>query len=545
MAGPRIQLPVRVGEFFREHRNGRRRFLALTYEFNPAAFERAFSAVLPQSVQVDVIAGKECEGSTMHARFWRANCPSTFHPKMICLLADDKVRVGLGSANLTSGGMGENLEVWGWFELGEDDVVLAGVRGFLQSLQTRGVFSREAQVKEFIEALPKAFGRRNVLSTVEGPLLGQVLQRLKKPVQRVDIMTPINGDPSALVREIVAATGTAEISLYTGESPMPIVSGVKIYYSLVRPGGDESDEGLRTASCAHAKLYAFYHGQSVDLFWGSANLSYSAWMARGKRANVEILVHTRMKARGWKSLRDHPLPGHSWTPCVPERKAPPEPVERPATSLRLLHAVMDKGRLRLEASASGKVAVELRAENSRRTVRCSMVFKSAVTVVPRLFAHQLGCVGSNAPRWLQWRSHRASDWCKIPVNRLEIIGDDSKPMDLAQQLYWEYCGRRLPRENGDTGLPSENDLEKEANASDDERELRQCDHQGELDRFVLEWRSIAQRVALAAGGNSALRRFHIAAVLLRIKDDSCEVPERWPSYRIDFVRQLLKRKWQK
>lgn len=546
MPGRRIQLPVRVEEFFREHPIGRRRLLALTYEFDPAAFERAFATVLRRPIQVDVIAGKECEGSTMRARFWRANWPGTFHPKMICLLADDQVCVGLGSANLTSSGMGENLEAWGWFDLDEDRVMLGGIRDFLKGLQDQNVFSRKAMVGEFIEALPEASSQQGVLSTLQGPLLDQVLHRLDKPVQKVDIVTPINGDPSALVRQIVAASGTQAISLYTGEQPVPLVSGVKAYYRLERPGEDESDEGLRAVSLAHAKLYAFYHRQRVDLFWGSANLSYSAWMARGKRANVEILVHTRMKAREWIFLRDRTLPpGHHWVPDTPERRFQPEPIERPCASWRLLHAVLDQGRLWLEASASRKVTVEIRTENSRRTVRCSLVFKDAEAVIPRTCARHLDCDGDHTPRSLLWRSNKAAVWCRIPVNRLDVIGESTESADLAQQLFWEYCGRRLPRQDAALGLTPASDLGEDGDLPDDERELTLCDHQGELDRFVLEWRLIARRAALAAGLNSALRRFHINAILVRIEEASRESPERWPPYRIEFVRQLLERKWQK
>src|SRR5579862_6092364 len=112
MAAPRIQIPAYVEHFFRTHRKGRRRLLALTYEFDPSAFERAFESILRQDVQVDIVAGVAFSGTSSDARLWGARWPGTFHPKMLCLLANDVVSIGLGSANMTSSGLRENLETW-------------------------------------------------------------------------------------------------------------------------------------------------------------------------------------------------------------------------------------------------------------------------------------------------------------------------------------------------------------------------------------------------------------------------------------------------
>ena len=72
--------------------------------------------------------------STESANYEMRLVADIFHPKVICLLADGQVCVGLGSANLTSSGMAENLEAWAWFNAPEDHPVLAGVRRFLQEM---------------------------------------------------------------------------------------------------------------------------------------------------------------------------------------------------------------------------------------------------------------------------------------------------------------------------------------------------------------------------------------------------------------------------
>lgn len=140
-------------------------------------------SVLTWPVQVDVITGKNCEGSTTRAHFWRARWAGTFHPKIIYLLANERVCVGLGSANLTSGGLGENLETWRYFvedEEGHD--VLAGARKFLEQLKKEGALPTKVEIEEFILALPESKTTvDSFLSSLEGSLLDQVVSRIRKP----------------------------------------------------------------------------------------------------------------------------------------------------------------------------------------------------------------------------------------------------------------------------------------------------------------------------------------------------------------------------
>ena len=154
---------------------------------------------------------------------------------------------------------------------------------FLQECRTGGV-PRNILVEEFIEALPQSSLPTAVLSSLQGSLLDQVVGRLAPGVQKVDIVTPINGDPSALVRKLVAATGTRDISLFTSEEPVPLVPGVKAYHTLERPGENDG-EGLRAVYRVHAKLFAFLiAGGSVDLFWAAqTELFWPGWLAGSGR----------------------------------------------------------------------------------------------------------------------------------------------------------------------------------------------------------------------------------------------------------------------
>ena len=110
MSATRIRIPDQVEDFFRTARPGRRRLLALTYRFNSSAFERQFGRVMARGIQVDVVMGDDPPAPGDQYRIWRANWPGTFHPKVLLLLANEQIMLGLGSANLTAEGLGR--ETW-------------------------------------------------------------------------------------------------------------------------------------------------------------------------------------------------------------------------------------------------------------------------------------------------------------------------------------------------------------------------------------------------------------------------------------------------
>ena len=107
---------------------------------------------------------------------WRANSPGTFHPKVLLLLANEQIMLGLGSANLTAEGLGKNLEAWAFVHDTSDIAVLAGVRQLLERLKSEQVLPRSIDVDEFIAALPK--GPPALISTLDGTMLAQVRERL-------------------------------------------------------------------------------------------------------------------------------------------------------------------------------------------------------------------------------------------------------------------------------------------------------------------------------------------------------------------------------
>jgi len=106
----KLRIPEHVERFFKTAGPGRQRMLALTYEFTPAEFERRFHARLYPHVQIDIVAGCFKGRPTTGYNIWQPTWPGLFHVKAMILLANDIAEIGLGSANLTAGGMGDNLE---------------------------------------------------------------------------------------------------------------------------------------------------------------------------------------------------------------------------------------------------------------------------------------------------------------------------------------------------------------------------------------------------------------------------------------------------
>lgn len=546
MPASSVQIAADAENFFQAHRFARKRLLALTYEFNGPVVERAFAAVWKTGAQIDVIAGVEYqEAVTNGMRVWRARWPGTFHPKIICLLADAHVRIGLGSANLTAGGLGENLEVWRYFEGKKDRCVLSGVRKFLEQLLKKNIVPKGAKMEEFVAALPEGDGE-DLLSTLSGSLYSQVTQRVTK-ARHVDIVSPIYGSPSRLVSALKKKTG-GTYRLYTG-GPVPRIDGISEYFELKRGENNADDETAGVAIPVHAKMYAFEGQTHVDLFWGSANLSHPAWSAKNKRANIEFLVHSRVSTPGWQAFRKH-LPGnHRWKKITHNGAAPKLKLVPEGRGWALLHASVEGGRVWIEANQSRKdVSLELRGEERHSAQTLTLTFgRDGAADVCSDVAESLGFRGhGDGPRCLRWRVGAQDAWRLIPVNRLDLADRGMQELDLAQQLFQEYAGRLLPRPPGSLGHRGDDTIDDDQAAfSPDEEELMQFPHQGALDRFVLEWRAIARRLDQACEGNGQLRDNRVAQVLLRIVDEAKRAPNDWPAYRQAFVRGLLERSWPK
>ena len=116
-----------IATFVKQHGAlGPRRAVLCTYNLSPARFE---AVVLPElarprrwfrtlvladaaALQQDgVLGAQRAAASTYELAPVRLKGPGVFHPKLIVLQAGARVLVGIGSGNLTPGGLGGNLEL--------------------------------------------------------------------------------------------------------------------------------------------------------------------------------------------------------------------------------------------------------------------------------------------------------------------------------------------------------------------------------------------------------------------------------------------------
>lgn len=537
-----IDIPAFTEDFFRKAGPGRWRILSLTYRFDPALFEARFESVLTRgNIQCDVVTGEK-SGSTSPRRLeyhiWRANWPGTFHPKILVLLANDQIAVGVGSANLTEGGLGGNLEIWHFFAQRPDDrPVLAGLRKFIELLLERRIISKNVKIEEFIRALPK-MENHALLTTLAGTLIDQVKARLTNPIKKVEIISPIYCDPQKVVLQIRTFATLSPCTLYTSMKKVPKIQGINEYWDLVPPADFDNDEKLIKFTMPHAKIYAFFSSKWVDLFWGSANLSPSAWLMSGRKANVDLLVHTRVSFFEWKRLRDRLPAGHKWEETSPAKKVTLPNEERVTDRWRLLNAFFDGNILSLEGSGSGRFPLRLRSFNRGNGFRSMYSFQNSAAMVPQSISQRLGLFSANPPQEIQSFEDSEKAWLSIPINYLDNLSGSGKQPSVADQLIWQYTGRIPPSRGGkgpSTRKPYPGDPD-----TDEEKELTQSLDQGKLDEFVLKWRLIALKIARNYRKNIDLMKYHFKNASSLVQTEAKKNPPGWPQPQIRFVNKLFK-----
>jgi hypothetical protein len=549
-----IDIPEYVDSFFRKWGPGRCRIVALTFQFDPSVFEARLDRILSRGgIRTDVVTGEPPTQPKRGSYYvWRANWPGTFHPKVLLLLANAQVAVGLGSANMTAGGFGGNLECWQFFErCSANRLVLGNVHTFLGSLSNRKIIPRHLEIEELMHALPPAESGTLLNTLHAANVLSQVASTVRRPVQRLDVISPVNCDPGELVLQMRKAFGLREVHLFTNLAGkgVPGIRGCDHYYVLKAPEkSKEEDETTRRYATTHAKMYAFYSRKWVDLFWGSGNLSASAWLRTGRKANVDFLVHSRLGKKEWTNLRDGLPAGHRWGKKQPVEdgvlpKDPPPVTDR----FRLLNAVWTGRKLSLESNRSEELKLWLRTCKSP-TVQVLLKFKSNCASVSSEAASRLGFSTGPAPETLQYGFQR-QDLQEIIVNDLSYVVAGLGSSDVAALLFWRYTGRLLPGSGTATTVRPRNDEnEGEAGMEIEEEELARCLHQGALDRFVLQWRLNAHRIEACSGKNRGLMRQRFIEARRLIAAEADERPGEWPVHLRKFVDRLFdetlkKAKW--
>jgi HKD family nuclease len=237
-----------------------------------------------------------------------------FHPKCFFLSAGNQHLVGVGSANLTHGGMGDNLELC---FVTNDVAVVRGVAGFLLTLAESPHVRFRDSAKGFLREIAGYIGKKQsphspVLHSLQKPIFSQMWQSVGEQATRIHILSPWHSggskesDPKVVsaIRKIIGVS--PKVTVFTnavdcegryGPACGPGILSVRVLKRTTTKQSSgstaEVDLGDYRPSQLHAKAYAFEKvTRKKSWFIGSANCTIPALFAPvSEGGNVEMVVH--------------------------------------------------------------------------------------------------------------------------------------------------------------------------------------------------------------------------------------------------------------
>lgn len=241
--------------------------------------------------------------------------PRRFHAKLLLLDYGERIRVVVGSANLTRPAWTSLLELWVVEDLvpGVPHTWAGGLRRFLSHLAVRVPEQQpehRATIAAMLERVPDRRGNERIVSTWDEPLLDAFFASLP-PVTTLNVVSPFfegaegPGVFDALKQRADTARGELYASVSVDEG-RPRVSGppaklAELFATKrwrlygVRPvwDGDEEHAPLRAL---HGKLLSATHSGGSRVMIGSANVTRAALLGRASTAersgpaNVELVL---------------------------------------------------------------------------------------------------------------------------------------------------------------------------------------------------------------------------------------------------------------
>lgn len=328
------------------------RALFCTYGFDARFFEaEVLPAMLPNGLALDREAGSATaylnagdvalqrrdvfvfydhllgEGPELLYGAWPVDVlPRRFHAKLILLDYGDRVRVVVGSANLTRAAWTSLFELWVVEDLvpGTSHAWAGGLRQFLGHLGDRiplGQTEQRETVRSLLDHIAASSGDERIVSTWDEVLFDALFEGLVEP-RGIDVVTPFfeGSDGPGVFDAFASRAGQARGTLYASislETERPqIIGPPEKLTDVFRTGrwqlrgvratwdGDEHGAPMRAL---HGKLLAVTHREGSRVMVGSANVTRAALLGRastGERtgsANVELVL-LRDGAR--RDLRD-------------------------------------------------------------------------------------------------------------------------------------------------------------------------------------------------------------------------------------------------
>ncbi len=446
------------------------------------------------------------------------------HAKLVLLAAGNRYLVGIGSANLTAGGLGSNLEMMMFADNMTDNgrQLLGGAAGFLTRLSEHDSITMPRSVRQMIELTLCGLQSQGkaLLHSLDAPLIRQISRTGLGRVHSLSIVSPWHSGAAtpdglelSVLQTLKRSFNPAITTVYTegrsGRGP-DLGSATEVFVRSETQSSvgnastdDESDvELVRRPTRVHAKVYLLENSRNTArLYFGSANCTHPGLTrAVGSGGNVEILVGSKLRAAEVAAVR-----ADLTELFAPARgRFAPTPPPKPAVSRgRILSGELLDGlkgpRLRIEAPTVDKASVAIAPHPRGRSVR--ILIEKGIGLVTR--SSELRTLFSHGTPTREGESWGLVLWEKVgrqyepfPVV-LPLVANDHEAADVALfDMAFEELGRwprsaapETPDHSEDTGATETDD--------EDLRSLAEANHQGELDRLAVAVAVIRKRIRLA------------------------------------------------
>lgn len=528
-----------------------RRAILCTYDFDVERFEAVlFPELTRRGRQFRTLVAADAGALQAHLRqigprrFGRyqvspVRCPrgGVFHPKLVLLTAGSRYLVGVGSANLTSGGLGGNLEM---MLFADNDTetgrrLLGGAAHFLDRLVRHKHLLLPESAREFV-AVALAGIRQDpsgLLDSLNVALVDQMAatrsgQGRVANAPELTVLSPWHSaaaspegvDPSVL-RKLKRALGASRIAVFTegrnGRGPN-LGDGNRVHIRVEKPSprgkseqsADEGEADLeRRPTRVHAKAYLIEDSAAGSrLFFGSANCTHPALTrAVAGGGNVELLVASKLGTAEVAALRsdlaDLFEPADK-TFAVTAAHAPVQPAGvvlageisegSAGPSLRIEVPMLRQGTVEIAAAPKSKL-VQVRVTRRVGWIEDRRQMHS-------LFGKSASSRSSDSWGGILWE-RVGKAFSPFPVVVPLAARDHGTPDGALLDLVWEELGLWPARRAGEKVKPGDEQSDDTFDEDDgDVQALTEAKHEGQLDRLAVAVAVLRKRIAAAAAGSA-------------------------------------------
>lgn len=523
-----------------------RRAVLCTYDLDPSRFE---AVVLPEltrrrrwfrtlvladaaSLQKPGVLGGRAAASRYELVPVRVNGTGVFHPKLIVLQAGARVLVGIGSGNLTAGGLGGNIELmlFATNDATDNTALTKSAIQFLDDLRTSAGVILPTSAKRFLERVCHSTTSATggpILHNLKAPLIEQVRAGRPASVKRVEVLSPwhststsTDGVEPEVIARIGKALGTSPRVYTQGHAGKAPDLGKNTEVRILRAaayGGDEDLDAnskeddtkrVRRPARLHAKAYLAVGETNATLWFGSANCTLPALCYPAGRGNVELLVRLALNRTALARLdADLEAMFERGSGTFPLGKTPRVPTPRGNVLAGYVDTWAGSPKLALELAAQAR-SVRLRLAVTSRSKGATEVTVPRGSTSLTLSAEQSRRLfqGREVPSVL-WE-HGAAGAIPFPISvSCAPALDDPEAMledaldDLAGRVPSPF--RAILR--GGVDCDDEGDVDEGEDERDRELELlTKSNHEGALDRISVRVELLRRRIA----GSSAARIYY-------------------------------------